>query len=90
MSERSVTHVHHDVGGGIAGLCGPWEPDRPLTYVSCIEAIVHIQNGEHSYYVEREGERVGVQISNLTGEFIAIPAGSKADILEDLPQCPDS
>ena len=90
MAERRVTHVYHDVGGGIAGICGPWERGHSLTGVDFIGAAIHIQNGEHSYYVEREGERVGVQISNLTGEFIAIPAGSKADILEDLPQCPDS
>ena len=90
MAERRVTHVYHDVGGGIAGLCGPWERGHSLTGVDFIGAAFHIQNGEHSYYVEREGERVSVQISNLTGEFIAIPAGSKADILEDLPQCPDS
>jgi len=76
-----------DKDGDIIGLC--WEGDDGLKYTSRADAISHITNGVHRYYVEEEAPAVDVLArpeDNPT--YLTTEAdGASKNNLDKLPNC---
>lgn len=84
MADRRVTHTGKNADGDITGLCNPEaEWYSRLT----AQAIVDIDTGAHTYYVESGGDRTNIQVVNgRHGKYLRTEANeTSADNLDDLP-----
>lgn len=84
MSDRRVTSTGKDADGDITKLCGYWGS------ASKHQAIIDIENGSHTYYVQDQyGRRADVQVVNgQTGKYLRTdPNSTCSDNLDNLPDC---
>lgn len=84
MAERKVTSTGKDEDGDITKLCGNFG------VVTKFQAIQHIDNKIHSYYVHESGpDRVYVRVVNgSNGKYLRTDADSYSrNNLDNLPDC---
>ena len=87
MASRRVRRTGKDRDGDITALCdggGDWGR------VSKADAIRHLDNETHTYYVNEDGSRVGVGVIREPGKapFLRTTADKTSkNNLENLPNC---
>jgi Protein of unknown function (DUF3892) len=83
VADRRVTATGKDRDGVITKLCGPWGK------VSKAQAIDHIENGDHTYYVQNGTRRTEILvITGVINRYLRTDADrSSADNLDNLPDC---
>ena len=84
MADRRVTGTGKDRDGDITKLCGSWGSATKT------QAIEHIENGAHTYYVQQAGtSRVDVHVvKGPTGKYLRTDADpASKNNLDNLPDC---
>lgn len=86
MAERRVTMTRKDGQGDILALCqaGTWWSPRKKS-----DAISDIENGRHTYYVNRAGYRSEIEVVNdPDGKYLRTDEdATSANNLDNLPDC---
>lgn len=84
MADRRVTKSGKDTDGDITKLCNPgaeWSP------VSKADAVRHISNKIHTYYVQQPGTK-RTDIHVYDGKHLRTdPDGDDENNLDNLPDC---
>ena len=86
MADRRVTRPSKDDDGDITALCGTWGSDK----VAKADAIRHIENKVHRYYVQDDrGRQADVNVvSGVSGKYLRTdPNSACSDNLDSLPDC---
>ena len=84
MADRRVNASDKDSDGDITKLCGGWGS------VTKSQAIQHIEDGTHAYYVQQPGtSRVDVHVvDGPTGKYLRTdPDPKSSNNLDNLPAC---
>ena len=87
MADRRVTQSRKNDEGDITALCNPAESWSPRFKAN---AISDIENGTHTYYVDRAGHRTSIHVvQGPTGKYLRTTADSgSSNNLDNLPHCP--
>lgn len=86
MAKRKVMRKRVDLNKDVQALCNPMEPWSPRLKDN---AIIDIEQGTHSYYIDLQGKEINVVVaySKSGKKLITDPKQSTHNLLLDLQDC---